>query len=311
MTPGLLALATAQGGVFSAADAGVHGFPPDEVARLVAEGRWVRLRHGVYSLPDEVDPTGAHRLAVRAAQLCVAHAVASHSSAALLLGMVLLEPPSTVTLTAARADHRKRPGLHVLRAPLPDEHVRADGHGVPVTSGARTAIDLARSLPLHAAVVAMDSALRLRLATPEALDEALQAVRGWRGAPQAVRAVRLADGRSESPGETLARLVMAELGLPTPVPQGVVRGASGRPYRGDLVLEEHHVVVEFDGWSKYAGDGSTSAAEVLRAEKRREDDLRAAGYEFVRLEWRDLHDPGRLEHVVRAALERSARRHGR
>ena len=101
---------------------------------------------------------------------------------------------------------------------------------------------------------------------------------------------------------------MAELGLPVPEPQGVVREASGRSFRGDLVVEEHATIVEFDGWVKYAADYLAVAREALRAEKRREDDLRSAGWEFARIEWRDLREPARVEHVVRAAFERAARR---
>ena len=173
VTSSLPAVASAQGGIFSAADARAHGYDRNEAAHLLASGQWTLLSRGVYAVARaDGDAVEMHRLDVRAAQLRVSGAVASHSSAAVLLGMSLLKTPSVVTLTSDRADHRRRSVLHVLRAPLPDHHVRVDGSGVPVTTGGRTAVDVGRTLPFLDVVVALDSALRLGLcnsALPEAL----------------------------------------------------------------------------------------------------------------------------------------------
>ncbi len=63
------------------------------------------------------------------------------------------------------------------------------------------------------------------------------------------------------------------------------------------------VVVEFDGAVKYAG---AEGRDGLIAEKRREDRLRALGYEVVRLTWDDLAHPERVLGAIRAALLRRA-----
>jgi hypothetical protein len=63
------------------------------------------------------------------------------------------------------------------------------------------------------------------------------------------------------------------------------------------------VVVEFDGLVKYAG---AQGRHALAAEKVREDRLRALGYEVVRLTWPDLDRPGRVDSLVRSALQRRA-----
>ncbi len=61
------------------------------------------------------------------------------------------------------------------------------------------------------------------------------------------------------------------------------------------------VLVEFDGLVRYAG------ADDLVAEKRREDRLRALGYEVVRVMWADLEHPERILRAIRQAIARSRR----
>lgn len=65
------------------------------------------------------------------------------------------------------------------------------------------------------------------------------------------------------------------------------------------------IVVEFDGLVKYeAADGRAA----LAPEKRREDRLRAAGYEVVRLTWADLDRPERIAMLIRQAASRAGQR---
>jgi very-short-patch-repair endonuclease len=83
------------------------------------------------------------------------------------------------------------------------------------------------------------------------------------------------------------------------VPQVEVRDRDGDLIgRVDLLVEGTKLVVEFDGKLKYA-DGD---AEVLWAEKRREDRLRRLGYTVIRVSWADLHRPGLVATLVRQAL---------
>jgi very-short-patch-repair endonuclease len=70
----------------------------------------------------------------------------------------------------------------------------------------------------------------------------------------------------------------------------------------DFLVDER-VVIEFDGLVKYDGHEGQAA---LAAEKRREDRLRAAGYEVIRLTWADLDHPERVVLLVRQARARLA-----
>lgn len=281
------------GRVFSAAQARLSGFSRDEITRLVRTRHWVRLRHGVYVDRATFDvmsgQTPRHRLFVQAHLLKLgSQAVASHRSAASLLGMSLIEPPEVVEVTRTTATTRVRPGLRVLDAPLPAEHRACDAEGVAVTSPARTVIDLARYAPFRDAVVTADSALHMGLVTVEELTQALDLARFWRGSLAAGRVLSAADARSASPGETLLRLDLHALGWTSAVPQSEVRGASGKSYFADFELPDVKVLVEFDGRVKYLD----SPRDVFDAEKRREDDLRLMGWSFVRVVWADL---GRLD----------------
>jgi hypothetical protein len=135
------------------------------------------------------------------------------------------------------------------------------------------------------AVVLADAALATGKTTREALVSALLRAIGWLGSPAARRAVAFADERSESVGESRSRVAIALAGLPEPVLQWEVAG-----FRTDFGWPDHCVVGEFDGEIKYGRllRPGQQPGDVVFAEKRREDALRAHGLEVVRWTWQDL-----------------------
>jgi hypothetical protein len=135
----------------------------------------------------------------------------------------------------------------------------------------------------------------------------------WSNTRTAMFPLNFADGRAESPGESRLRLRIHLQGLPEPEPQGVIRDRNGNVIaRGDLVYAEHRTVVEFDGKLKYGVDlDDTDPRERLFREKRREDLIRDAGYEVVRVTWADLANPAEIAARIRAAFARAAVRRGR
>ena len=105
------------------------------------------------------------------------------------------------------------------------------------------------------------------------------------------------DGRSESVGESRLRFALAVAGI-TLEPQVVVTDEVGDfVARVDFLVAGTRVVVEFDGKVKYGYGG----ADVLMAEKRREDRLRRLGYAVVRVTWADLYHLPRVITWVRQA----------
>lgn len=153
--------------------------------------------------------------------------------------------------------------------------------GASVTTPARTVVDCARHDRFDG-IMAADAALRDELVSQSDLDRAIAHASGWPFVRRARSIVKLADGRAESPLESITRLRIADGGLPVPDLQVWIRDPwTGRRYRVDGLWAGQRVVLEIDGTGKY------TAAE-LRREAEREHALRRLGYRIVRLMWDDV-----------------------
>jgi hypothetical protein len=272
------------------------GVAEDEVRRMHRRGELARIAPGAYL--DSADPRlqrpeDRHLLQVVAAvPRIAADAVVSHQSAAVLHRL----PVWHLSLARVHATRPRRSGalrtgrLHVHTAPLePDEIVVIDG--VAVTAVARTVTDVARNASFEEAIAVLDAALHRHLVTTAALAAALDRMAGWPGVPRARRAVEFADPRPMSVGESRSRVAMAHLGVATPVLQWPVVGRAGRILgTADFGWPEHGVVGEFDGFVKYGRllRPGQVPADVVFAEKRREDAMRTVLRGFVRWVWDEI-----------------------
>ena len=290
--------------VLSRCQALAAGHSPAEIDALVRSRRWLALRRAVYllqpCLPD--DPVVRHAVLVQAAALSTAvPVVASHRSAALLHGLPLVtahsgEPVLTRVVERGAPRGPGRRSARLVAVVPEDQQVLV--HGAPVTSVARSALDLARTVDDLDAVLVLDRALAL--VPLQALVAVLDSQRGWPGSTRARRRLSFADGRAESALESLGRLRMAEQGLPAPQLQVTVGDAGGPVARVDYAWLEHRTVAEADGRLKYSG------ARDLWEEKRREDRLRDIGFEVVRFTWDDaFRHPAELAARVRRAFARA------
>lgn len=114
----------------------------------------------------------------------------------------------------------------------------------------------------------------------------------------------LADEASESVGESRSRAFIHVLGLPAPVLQHVFHDREGFIARTDFFWPEAKVIGEFDGDAKYLDEvllAGVSTQEAILAEKKREDRLRALGYNVVRWDWKTLSTPDVLRQRLIAA----------
>jgi Protein of unknown function (DUF559) len=303
----LRVIAASYGGVFTRQHAVDAGYTPDVIRHRLETGAWVALRRGVYVERRRRDACTTardrHALEVAAAVLALntRDTVASHLSAALLHGITLLRPPKLVAVSRppdAPGRDRAR-GVHLHRAALAAEHV-GRALGLPVTTAARTVVDLARTLPFGDALVAADAALRLGQVGLEDLERVLGECRGWPGSPRARAVVGFADATAESPLESLARLMFAEQGLPPPATQAPI--GEGRPFaRVDFLWPRFATVVETDGLAKY------DELDALRREKLRQERLEELGYKVVRLTWEQVTaEPDRSAARIRRAFALAA-----
>ncbi|MDY0910509.1 hypothetical protein [Microbacterium sp. CFBP9034] len=274
------------------------GFGRRQQRALLRSGDLVRVHDGWYA--DGADWTTAYsegrqlrRVAAVAASMRSGGAVFSHTSAAAIWGLPLYRwDPARAHVTLRRgAGASSTGGVFRHRDDLPDDDI-TERHGLLCTSLERTVVDLARSVPTETALVIADAALRAVAHRPgirrydvdaalrlrDAMWRLLGTMQGKRGVRQARWVLEHADGRAELPGESVSRHHLIQLGYTAVRLQVHVPGPAGADYFVDLGLDESHAWGEFDGKAKYTDpmmlDGR-SPAEVLRAEKEREDWIRA------------------------------------
>jgi hypothetical protein len=293
-----------------------EGWSDDELARHVRGGDLTRLRRGAYLTgTDALTSEARHRLLVSATMASLRRpAVVSHQSAAVLHGLPLwgvrLDRVHVTRRPPASSEVGRCLRSHVAR--LADHEV-VEVDGLPVTDPARTALDLARSLPLEPAVVVLDAALHLKMVQHPLLADRAQEMTGTRGSRAATRALDMADARSESVGESRSRVLLHRLGLAPSTLQRIIRSGSRRELaRVDFAWEEERVVGEFDGRVKYgrALRPGQDPGEAVFEEKRREDAIRDEDWGVVRWIWPELVPGTVVGDRVRRARARGRRRRG-
>jgi hypothetical protein len=279
------------------------GLTDRELRRLRRGGALAVVRPGAYVVaPDDrlADASTRHALLVRAeCDRLGPEAVVSHVSAAVLHRLPVWRLPlDRVHVTRdRRTGARRGTCVHVHAAALDGDEI-VEIAGLAVTSVGRTVADLARTVRFEEAVVVADAALHAGSVGPAALVAAVERAPHRPGNPAARRVVAVADGRSESVGETRSRLALLGAGLPGPVLQHVITSATGRHVgRVDFWWPRHRTVGEFDGRVKYGRllRPGQEPGDVVFEEKRREDLLRADGLRVVRWVWDELD---RFELVV-------------
>lgn len=127
----------------------------------------------------------------------------------------------------------------------PDEITRVAG--LPVTTPARTAFDLARQRPRGEAVARLDALMR---ATPFSTEEVLMLAERRpraRGLRKLRAALPLVDPGAASPKETWLRLLLIDAGIPVPATQIPVQQNWRLIAVLDMGWEDYLVAAEYDG----------------------------------------------------------------
>lgn len=120
--------------------------------------------------------------------------------------------------------------------------------GIPVTTPARTALDLACRYPVVRAVAAIDALVRGTKLKVVDVDMLAERYRGRRGIRRARIALSLVDSGAESPRETWLRLALMDAGYLRPQTQVAVYGEYGELVAVlDMGWEDIKVGVEYEG----------------------------------------------------------------
>jgi predicted transcriptional regulator of viral defense system len=131
------------------------------IGHRLAEGRWERMARDVFRLAGS---SRTWRQSLMVACIAGGHdAAVSHRSAAALWSLAGFEPGGEAELTVPR--HRKRAGPGIVHRNALSAVDMTTVDAIPVTTPARTIIDLASLVGRDAVEEALDDALRRRLVT--------------------------------------------------------------------------------------------------------------------------------------------------
>jgi hypothetical protein len=204
------------------------GIMPGAIGRMVGQGLLRREHLGVYRVfGGVVVPLAGETAALLA---CGERAMLSHSSAALVWGLIP-EPLGPVEITLVSPGiGRRRPGIKLHRSRnLLQRDVRTHQR-LPVTSPARTLLDLAGRLDSRSLERVLDEALVVRnLVSSSQMVDVLDRAGGHRGA-SLLRALvtrrKLTITHSEAERKCLE--LIRKAGLPEPKTQVKIAGYHGR-----------------------------------------------------------------------------------
>ncbi|MDO5493254.1 MAG: hypothetical protein Q4F53_06535 [Nesterenkonia sp.] len=207
--------------------------------------------------------------------------------------------PRGTSRRTAREQHRAGTELDSIRVALPPTARAPQDLRVRVDPLPLTVFDTVPRMPGGAALAVMDALAGRSSDDPPWETEAFVAQRPMLGPrrreAQFDELAELADARSGSPGESVSRWVLHRHGLAAPSLQHPITLRGRGTAYADFAWVEAGVLGEFDGLTKYSGIlDSRPPADVVVAEKLREDALRAQGWTVVRWVWSDLQNPERL-----------------
>jgi very-short-patch-repair endonuclease len=171
--------------------------------------------------------------------------------------------------------------------------------GIPVTTVARTLLDVAAVLSYERFAHAVDIAERRMMGDAVSLRRLLDRHPGRRG----IRSVRRLFAEREIGLEVTKQELelrftefVARRRLPKPRINALV-SAGGTPHEVDCLWEPERLIVELD--SRAHHDNATA----FESDRERDRALAAAGYRVVRITWRQLHDrPGAIARDIEQTL---------
>ena len=283
--PPFAVVAARQYGVVSRAQLLEAGVSEPTIDKWVQRRRLFPLHRGVYAVGHEaVGLRGRELAAVLAAG---DDALLSHQSGAGLIGV---RPPwqGVIHVTAARGSRRN--GLIIHRARTLDQRDRTVHLGIPVTSPARTLLDLAEVLPERQLEDALAEAEIKGLATD--LEDVIARSPGRRGAVLLTELLDdVAPTRSVLEREFLTPV--HDHDLPRPLINARVNG-----YEVDAHWPEARLIAELDGFRTHGTRRS------FERDRERDAELQAAGWRVMRITFRQLRRaPGAVAARLRRALQ--------
>lgn len=283
-------MAGRQHGVVSTEQLHAAGLMDHGIQRRIEAGRLHRLHRGVYAV-------GHVALTVRSRELAAVlaagpEALLSHRSAGRLWGLLRSAPAIEVTAVRTR---RARDEFVVHRPRRLEPQDRAERDAIPVTSVARTLVDLADVISERRLADAVHEAEVQRIFDLTAVRETLDRLPGRKGSQVLTHVLSAYDGhnsRTRSEAERRFLMLCTHHDLPRPEVNASIGG-----YEVDFYWRAHAVAVEVDG---AAAHRTTRAFQTDRA---RDRILTTHGVHVLRVTWRDItHQPDTLARQLHTIL---------
>jgi hypothetical protein len=282
------ALAREEWSVLSIDELCACGLSARAIAVRVAQGRLSRMHQGVYAVgPGRLQLEGRFLAAVKA---CRPRAVLSHFSAAALWGLVEWDgrhPEVTIRDTTPRS----HPGIRVHRTRVLDARDVRRHNGIPVTSPARTALDVCAQLRFRPARRAVRQGLSLRRFSVADLIEILERQGKRPGASRLRKIVATGVVPTRTMLEDAVLDLIDAAGLERP-DVNVPLTLDGRRVIPDFRWPEMRLVVEAD--SRTWHDNQIARQD----DAERQALLEAHGERVIRITWRQAIDR-RAESIAR------------
>ena len=285
--PSVTTLAAEHGGYVTRAQLLESGVSSSAIDRGLQSGQLTRVADGVY----QVFPSDDHVDLLRGALLALPDAVVSHQSAAHLLDFPRL-PQLRPTVTIASHRTHSFPGIMVRRNDDigPSHTTQVDT--LSVTNVARTAFDLGSILRFREFETIAEALLLAGRMTESAFAGITTelARRGKPGSRAAKDFLKMRAGAlpGSSVLERRGRRLLAEAGLPMPVPEFPIPWAMGQ--RFDDAYPEAQLAIEWDSRAWHL------QRVAMEADRRRDRIAATYGWLVIRITWQDITE--RRDEVV-------------
>ena len=271
-----------QMGLITAAQCADLGVTRKVIAHQVGAGRWDRPLRGVYR--DRLHPESVQQRSLGAALWAGPAAVVSFSAAGALMGLDGVTPDRPhVWLPSSCSARSELVVVHRGAIAMADRRRLGP---IPVTSPARTLIDLAGVLDDEDLAAAVEDAIHRGLTTPLAVERRLVAL-GGKGRPGSGRLRAILENRGSS-AAAASRLevriwrTLSGTGM-RPVRQHPVRVGT-RTYRIDCAFPQWRLAVEG------VGDRFHRSPLQRQRDQQRLADLASVSWRVMPVTWREIAD---------------------
>jgi very-short-patch-repair endonuclease len=247
-------IASGQYGLITAEQLRSIGLSPESIRRRVRAGVLVRMLPGVFRVAAA--PRSWQQRAMAASLWVGSNGAVAGASAAALHRLDAFGPPLVIEIATPRNLRSKIHSVKIHRTPFWTDEDRVIAASIGTTSVPRTLIDVAATATEERVEIALEDALRRRLADAPQIMSRLSTLPP--NQPGRAALLRLLEQRgavppAESGLEVKVIRLLRDHGYPTPIRQKVLDDRGRFVGRVDLVFPERRLILEVDGYRFHSG----------------------------------------------------------